>query len=123
MKFMISFTHTTGEWADQVPRWAQLSDEEKQGVAGHLKEAMDALETEQGTKMVFFDAPENARTVRMHQDGSLDVEENALLNGTEFVGGYFIIDVDSMDEALGWAKRTRWLVGANEVREIKDPQF
>ena len=43
---MISFTHTTGEWADQVPRWAQLSDEEKQGFAGHLKEAMDALETE-----------------------------------------------------------------------------
>lgn len=120
---MISFTHTTGEWADRVPRWAELSDEEKQGVASHLKESMDALETEQGTKMVFFDAPESARTVRMHQDGSLDVEESALLNGTEFVGGYFIIDVESMEEALSWAKRTRWLVGANEVREIKEPQF
>jgi len=120
---MISFTHTTGEWADRVPRWAELSDEEKQGVAGHLKEAMDALETEQGTTMVFFDAPENARTVRMHKDGSLDVEENALMNGAEFVGGYFIIEVDSMDEALDWAKRTRWLVGSNEVREIKELQL
>jgi hypothetical protein len=123
MKFMISFTHVTGDWADRVPRWAELSDEEKQGVAGHLKDAMDALETEQGTKMVFFDAPENARTVRIHKDGSLDVEENALLRGNESVGGYFIIEVDSMDEALDWAKRTRWLVGANEVREIKEMQF
>lgn len=123
MKFMISFTHVTGEWADRVPRWAELSDEEKQGVAAHLKESMDALETEQDTKMIFFDAPENARTVRMHKDGTLDVEEKALLNGDEFVGGYFIIDVDSMDEALDWAKRTRWLVGANEVREIKELQL
>ena len=123
MKFMISFTHVAGEWADRVPRWAELSDEEKQGIAGHLKESMDALETEQDAKMVFFNAPENARTVRMHKDGSLDVEEGALLSGNEFVGGYFIIDVDSMDAALDWAKRTRWLVGANEVREIKEPQF
>lgn len=123
MKFMVSFTHTEGEWADRVPRWKELSNEEKQGIAEHLKDFAKALETEKKTRMVFFDAPENARTVQLDKDGNLDVNEGSLLRGDEFVGGYFIIDADSMDEAVEWARRGRWLVGSNEVREIKDLQF
>ena len=119
-KFMISFTHTKGEMADRVPRWPELSDDEKQRIGEHVKEFADTLREEYGTRMVFFDNPQNARTVRLHRDGSMDVKEGPLLIGDEFIGGYFIIEAESMDEALDSAKRARWLVGSNEVREIVD---
>ena len=120
MKFMISFTHTKGEMADRVPRWKELSPDEKQAIANHVKDLATTLEQEQGTKMVFFGPPEEARTLHLDRDGGIDVTKGPLVDGDEFVGGYFIIEVPSMDEALGWARRSRWLVGSNEVREIKD---
>jgi hypothetical protein len=120
MKFMISFTHTRGEWADRVPRWQELTKEDKQAIADHVRQFNETLQSEQNVRMVFFDAPENARTLRMHPDGSVNIEDGPLVNGNEFVGGYFIIEAASMDEALDWARRGRWLVGSNEIREIKD---
>ena len=123
MKFMISFTHTKGELADRVPRWNELSDQEKQSIAEQVKDFNKTLAEEQGASMVFFDAPENARTLRMRKDGSVDVEQGPLVNGDEFVGGYFIVKADSLEDAVEWARRGRWLVGSNEVREIKELSF
>jgi hypothetical protein len=123
MKFMISFTHTRGEMADRIPRWESLSPDERQGVGNHVKDLAAALAEEQDTKMVFFGPPEEARTLRLDRDGSIDVTDGPLVDGDEFVGGYFIIEADSMDQALEWARRGRWLVGSNEVREIKDLKF
>lgn len=120
MKFMISFTHTKGEMADRVPRWESLSLDEKRGIANHVKDLAIALEKDQGAKMVFFGPPEEARTLRLNRDGGIDITEGPLVDGNEFVGGYFIIEAGSMEEALEWARRGRWLVGSNEVREIKD---
>jgi hypothetical protein len=81
------------------------------------------LEKEQGTRMVFFGPPAEARTLRLDRNGDVEVTNGPLVDGDEFVGGYFIIEADSMDEALEWARRGRWLVGSNEVREIKDLKF
>jgi hypothetical protein len=120
MKFMISFTHTKGDMAERVPRWNELSPDERQAIATQFKEFAATLEAEQGTQMVFFDAPANARTLHLDRDGTVAVKNGTLLDGDEFVGGYFVIEAASMDEALEWARRGRWLVGTNEVREIKD---
>jgi hypothetical protein len=117
---MISFTHTLGDWSERVPRWRDLSDEDKKQIANHVKDFNETLKAEQGAGMVFFDAPQNARTLRMRPDGSVEVQNQPLVHGDEFVGGYFIIEADSMDEAVEWARRGRWLVGSNEVREIKE---
>jgi hypothetical protein len=120
---MISFTHTRGEWADRVPRWNELSEEEKRSIADHVKAFNETLKSEQGAGMVFFDAPQNARTLRMRANGSVDIEDGPLVRGDEFVAGYFIIEAASMEEAVEWARRGRWLVGSNEVREIKEIQI
>ena len=40
------------------------------------------------------------------------------MSGPEQVGGYYIIEADTLDEAVEWARRGRWLVGSNEVRQI-----
>jgi hypothetical protein len=120
-KFMISFTHTKArEMSERVPRWAELSDEEKQAVGRHVKDLAKTLQEEYNTAMVFFDDPRNARTVRLDRDGNLTEEKGPLLKDDEFVGGYFTIDAESMDEALDLARRARWLIGSNEVREIGD---
>ncbi len=41
-----------------------------------------------------------------------------MLPSGEFVGGYFIMEADSMDDAVEFAKRGRYMFGANEIREI-----
>ncbi|MCH7868534.1 MAG: hypothetical protein IH881_12640 [Myxococcales bacterium] len=38
----------------------------------------------------------------------------------EPTGGFYIIEVESMNEAVEWAKRGRFRPGANEVRELRD---
>ena len=44
--------------------------------------------------------------------------ENIQAQHKEFVGGYFIMEADSMDDAVEFAKRGRYMFGANEIREI-----
>jgi hypothetical protein len=119
-KFMISFTHAKGDWPDRVPRWNELTDEDKKGLMSQHKALNEALKTEYNTSMVFFDKPQNARTVRLDRDGNMTVTDGPLLNDKEIVGGYFIFEAESMDEAIDLAKRGRYLVGSNEVREIVD---
>jgi hypothetical protein len=58
--------------------------------------------------------------VRKHDDGRVTVSDDPAIPGPEQMGGYFIIDVESVDEAIGWAKRSRWLVGSNEILPIVD---
>jgi len=122
VKFMISFTHVAkGDMEDRVPRWKELTDEEKREIGDHVKQLAARLKEEQNTSMVFFGSPKEAVTVHLDKEGTLSVDDGTLLEGDEFVGGYFIIDVDSKETALEWAKQTRWLVGSNEVRQIVEP--
>jgi hypothetical protein len=119
---MVSFTHTRGELANRVPRWADLSAEERAEIGEHVKAFAALLKDEKKTQMVFFDAPERARTVHLDKDGTVEVRNGPLFDDPEFVAGYFLFEAASMDEAVDLAKRGRWLVGSNEVREIKDVQ-
>jgi hypothetical protein len=61
---------------------------------------------------------EQARTVRMHADGSLAVTDGPFAETKEALGGFYVIEADSLDEALEWARRGRFVPGANEVRPI-----
>jgi hypothetical protein len=36
----------------------------------------------------------------------------------EYMGGAYVIEADSMDKAVEWARRGRFMVGANEVRQV-----
>ena len=35
-------------------------------------------------------------------------------------GGYYIIEAETVDEAVEWAKKGRFIPGSNEVRQILD---
>ena len=51
-------------------------------------------------------------------DGSFDVREGAASDAPVFLGGFYIIDVASIEVAVEWARRGRFIPGENEVRQI-----
>ncbi len=117
-KFMITFTHVEGDLADRVPRFAELTAEEGQRLREAHSEFDRVLRTEHDTAMLHLAQPAEAKTVRLHADGRLEVTDGPFRDGPEQPGGFFIIEAPSMDKAVELARRGRWLVGSNEVREL-----
>lgn len=120
MKFMITFTHLEGSLAQRIPKWEQLTPAELARLRAKRQEFERRLEAEKNARLVHFDLPSKAKTVRLHAIGQLEVTDGPLYEGPESVSGFFIIEAESMDEAVEWAKMDRWLVGASEVRQIWD---
>ncbi|MDE0571991.1 YciI family protein [Demequina sp. B12] len=60
---------------------------------------------------------ETATTVR-HQDGTTTIADGPFAELKEHVGGYYLIDVDTLDDAIGWARKLPVGTGAVEVRPV-----
>jgi hypothetical protein len=66
-------------------------------------------------------SPALSTTVRV-RDGQRQVQDGPFADTHEHLGGYFIIKVDSLDEALEWAARAPCAsVGSTEVRPVLPP--
>ena len=114
MQFMITFNHVEGVWE-------RLSAEEREGHGKWLERFMAELSDEKGATLMFLAPPDQRKTVRKNENGDLEVLEGPAIPGPEQVGGYYIIDAESVEDAIVWAKKGRWLVGSNEVRQIFSP--
>ena len=110
VKYLITFLHLDGEWE-------KLGEEEQKEHGQWLQEFMASLEKEKKTKLCFF-KPGATKTVRLDAERRYEVTDGPVLAGADSPGGYYIIDAESLDEAVEWAKKGRWMVGANEVREV-----
>lgn len=65
--------------------------------------------------------PTTATTVRV-RDGKRQVQDGPFADTREHLGGYFIIDVPSLDNALEWAARAPCAAnGSTEVRPVLPP--
>jgi hypothetical protein len=65
--------------------------------------------------------PRSATTVRM-AGGQRQVQDGPFADTREHLGGYFIIDVPSLDVALEWAARApNASAGGTEVRPVLPP--
>lgn len=112
MKFLISMSDVEDEW-DTLPA------EERERVGACHAEFERAL----GARHVVcygLRPSGEARTVRLHADGRTSVTRALLTQSKEPLGGFYIIEAESMEEAVEWAKRGRFRPGANEVREIRE---
>ena len=95
--------------------WDELSDDEKQAVYGEYRAFSEAA----GDKLV--DGAETAAstaatTVRV-RDGRTSVSDGPFAESKEQLGGFFVFDCDSLEEALALAKGIPGLDrGAVEVR-------
>jgi hypothetical protein len=67
--------------------------------------------------------PHTSTTVRV-RDGKRQVQDGPFADTREHLGGYFIVEVPSLDEALEWAARAPCASsGSTEVRPVLPPQY
>ncbi len=112
MKFLISM-------ADVEDEWDGLPPEEQERIAQRHAE----FQRELGDRYVccYGMRPSGeARTLRLHADGRFTVTRAPMTASKEPVGGFYVIEADSMEEAVEWAKKGRFRAGPNEVREIRE---
>lgn len=65
--------------------------------------------------------PHSATTVRL-RDGRREVQDGPFADAKEQLGGYFVIEVPDLDEALAWAARAPSATSASvEVRPVLPP--
>ncbi len=91
------------EFDAYMAAWAQYTQDLEDAGANAGGEALQGAET--------------ATTVR-HKDGATTIVDGPFAELKEHLGGYYLIDVDTLDDALEWARRLPVGEGAVEVRPI-----
>jgi hypothetical protein len=100
-------------------RWESLSEEQRREVYARYGAFADAAR-EAGVLAdgAELESTSEATTVRV-RDGQTVVADGPYAETKEVLGGFFLIDCDSWDEALDWAARIPGAEsGAVEVRQV-----
>jgi hypothetical protein len=110
MKYMLTIFGDEGGMDDASP-------EEQQ----HAIEAWNSITEEMKDKGVFeagegLQPSATATTVRGIGDGDPTVTDGPFAETKEQLGGFYLIDVESLDDALDYAKRLPMRGGSVEVR-------
>lgn len=112
MKYLISMTVVD-------ERWDALSSQEQEQIIKQHEGYRAALEAAGRFVASYHLLPRSgAKTVRRDERGSCSVENGPYSDAAEYVGGLYVIEADSIDEAVEWARRGRFMYGANEVRAL-----
>lgn len=112
MKYLLMITDVDGKW-ETIP----AADQERI-FAGH--DALGAaLRAERRLVASFrLRPPREARTVHLTAGDGRGVTDGPFTETKEVMGGFYVIDVASTDEAVAWAKRIPLAYGSVEVRPI-----
>jgi hypothetical protein len=104
---------------DEEQNWDTLPEDERRGVIAEylaLTEAMHESGAYLGSNRL--DSVSAASTVRV-RDGEEVVTDGPFAETKEQLGGYYLIEVESLDEALDWAARIPTARrGSVEVRPV-----
>lgn len=112
MRYAIAMTDIEGNWN------ALDADRQQEILAAHEQLKADLRAAGSYVDVLHFHPRSEARTVRMHGDGSITTTDGPFSEAAEYVGGIYVIEAGSMEEAADWARKARFMIGANEVREI-----
>lgn len=86
-------------------------------LAGHMKLAQDLIAAGVNFSGQRLKPAATATTVRS-DNGTVTLHDGPFAETHEELGGFYVIDVASLDEALEWAKRIPVPRGAVEVRPV-----
>ena len=101
--------------------WNLLTAEEQAEVMREHRRFQQALEAEGKYIASYRLAPAAAaRTLRRSANGKTSVTDGPYAEIKEVIGGLYVIEADSLEEALEWARRSRFIPGSNEVRPLVD---
>ena len=96
-------------------RWENLSAEDRERELGEYMALSEADVTKGGNEL---DSVATATTVRVRDDETL-VTDGPFVESKEVLGGYYVFECDSIDEACGWAAKIPAAKhGAIEVRPV-----
>ena len=96
-------------------RWEGLSPEQRESEMGEYMALSDEKVTVGGNEL---DSTSTATTVRVRSDETL-VTDGPFIESKEVLGGYYVFECDSIDEACTWAaKIPAARHGAIEVRPV-----
>ena len=117
MQFMLTFTQPTEEFAKAAdPAQAGSYFGAWKAYIGAMAQA-GVIVSGHGLM-----PPQTATMVRL-RDGKRQVQDGPYADTKEHLGGYFVIEVASQEEALEWAARSpASSVGHTEVRPVMPPQ-
>ena len=114
MKFMILMS-------EAGDAWAKLSKREQDEIMERHAAFQRALDAEGRYVMSLRLAPASqAKTVRRTDDGRVQVTDGPYAESKEVVGGFYIIEAASLEEAVAVAESARFITGWNEVRALAE---
>ena len=96
-------------------RWENLSSEDREREMGEYMALSEAAVTKGGNEL---DSVATATTVRVRNDETL-VTDGPFVESKEVLGGYYVFECESIDEACTWAAKIPAAKhGAIEVRPV-----
>ena len=114
MRYMLTIIREEGAMEDATPEqmqevmaaWRAYTDELKGSGAFIAGEGL---------------APaDSATTIRIGEGGERTTTDGPFAETKEQLGGFYLIEVDNLDEALEWGKKIPARAGAIEVRPVMD---
>ena len=112
MKFMLILKSTKDSEAGKMPSEetinAMVKFNQDQAKAGVLVDAAGLWPSSKGAR------------VRISKDGKRTVTDGPFTESKELVGGYWIIEVKSLAEAIEWAKRAPATPGQENEIEVRE---
>jgi hypothetical protein len=113
MKYLLTFVR------DQERMYGTAEDT-KAGMAAWNEFNREAAEAGVMIANEALELPQTAKTVRV-TEASHTVTDGPFAETKEQLGGFCLIDVDDLDEAIGWAKKVPLRPESSiEVRAVKD---
>lgn len=113
MRYLLLIAEEEGirdAWSEEqrqadMQRWFQYTNELQESGALVAGEALQPSST--------------ATTVRVQRDGEALTTDGPFAETKEIINGYYLVDVDDLDQALEWARKLP-TQGAVEVRPVID---
>ena len=116
MKYMLQMIVDESAWQDLTPEQMQPMLDAMERYNDQLR-AAGAWVSGEG-----LDFSSNAKTVRV-RDGQRTVEDGPYGSAKEQLGGFWIIECESIEEAVGWAEKVPMTNGTIEVRGLVPDDF
>jgi hypothetical protein len=111
VKYILNMISDYSAWATMTPEEMQAFDQRLTAFNDELRNA-GAWVSAEG-----LGEPAAGRTVRF-AGGRTSVTDGPYANGREQLGGFWIVEAPSLDEAVAWAEKVPLSEGAVEVREL-----